>query len=159
MIGTNGHERRAVSAPHSSLHTRKGTRYARSSTTSQRCSTSKSKHNCKLSSRQPKSKFNTWFVFRKQGIDIAGGEHLSSLEGADGQEMTVREKRLQLKVQELTGALERVTQSAELRSQQSAELVSDVKKANGYVISFIYYVTSLINRTEFLKLQDTSPTP
>ena len=61
---------------------------------------------------------------------ISGADVLPSLDGADGEEMTVREKRLQLKVQELTGALERVTQSAELRSQQSAELVSDVKKAN-----------------------------
>lgn len=46
------------------------------------------------------------------------------------EDLTVREKRLQLKIQELTGALERVTQSAELRSQQSTELVNDVKKAN-----------------------------
>lgn len=43
---------------------------------------------------------------------------------------SVKEKQLQLRVQELTGTLERVIQSAELRGQQSAELVSDVKKAN-----------------------------
>ena len=43
---------------------------------------------------------------------------------------SVKEKQLQLRVQELTSTLERVIQSAELRGQQSAELVSDVKKAN-----------------------------
>ena len=49
---------------------------------------------------------------------------------SEGEEPCAKEKKLQLRVQELTVALERVTQSAELRSQQSAELVSDVKKAN-----------------------------
>lgn len=65
----------------------------------------------------------------------------SVLEGSeDTNDVTVREKRLQLKVQELTGALERITQSAEIRNQQSAELVSDVKKANGLVIFFLLAV-------------------
>lgn len=70
-------------------------------------------------------------LFHRQGItQEASGEKPTPIGGADGDEVTVREKRLQLKIQELTGALERVTSSAELRSQQSADLVSDVKKAN-----------------------------
>lgn len=70
----------------------------------------------------------------EQGNSAAASntEPVSLQDGIDDKnEVTVREKRLQLKVQELTGALERITQSAEIRNQQSAELVNDVKKANG----------------------------
>ncbi|EFX90286.1 hypothetical protein DAPPUDRAFT_309841 [Daphnia pulex] len=69
--------------------------------------------------------------------DASGEKPLSSVEGADVEELTVREKRLQLKIQELTGALERITSSAEIRSQQSAELVSDVKKANATLVQLL----------------------
>nr|CAH0099402.1 unnamed protein product [Daphnia galeata] len=69
--------------------------------------------------------------------EASGERSLPLVEGADGDELTVREKRLQLKIQELTGALERVTSSAELRSQQSAELVSDVKKANATLVQLL----------------------
>ena len=41
-----------------------------------------------------------------------------------------RERRMQGRIQELVSTVERVTQNAELRQQQSAELVNDVKKAN-----------------------------
>ena len=61
---------------------------------------------------------------------MARGVCTTPPEGNEGDECSSKEKKLQLRVQELTIALERVTQSAELRSQQSAELVSDVKKAN-----------------------------
>ena len=44
-----------------------------------------------------------------------------------------RERRLQARVQELVNTVERVTQNAELRHQQSTELVNDVKKANASV--------------------------
>ncbi|ELW67397.1 Colorectal mutant cancer protein [Tupaia chinensis] len=41
-----------------------------------------------------------------------------------------REKKLKARVQELVGALERLTKSSEVRHQQSAEFVNDLKRAN-----------------------------
>uniref|UniRef100_A0A0P4YFD7 Colorectal mutant cancer protein n=1 Tax=Daphnia magna TaxID=35525 RepID=A0A0P4YFD7_9CRUS len=75
-------------------------------------------------------------ILHTSGIspEVSGEKPMPPTSGADGNDVTVREKRLQLKIQELTGALERVTTSAELRSQQSADLVSDVKKANAPTI-------------------------
>lgn len=49
---------------------------------------------------------------------------------AGNEECALKEKRLQQRIQELTGTLERMTQNADQRTQQSAELVSDLKKAN-----------------------------
>lgn len=55
---------------------------------------------------------------------------LESNQVLNSSSLTLKEKQLQLRIQELTATLERVVQNAELRSTQSAELVSDVKKAN-----------------------------
>lgn len=41
-----------------------------------------------------------------------------------------REKKLKARVQELVSALERLTKSSEIRHQQSAEFVNDLKRAN-----------------------------
>lgn len=41
-----------------------------------------------------------------------------------------REKKLKSRVQELVNALERLTKSSEIRHQQSAEFVNDLKRAN-----------------------------
>lgn len=41
-----------------------------------------------------------------------------------------REKKLKTRVQELVSALERLTKSSEIRHQQSAEFVNDLKRAN-----------------------------
>ncbi len=43
-----------------------------------------------------------------------------------------REKKLKGRVQELVAALERLTKSSEVRHQQSAEFVNDLKRANRY---------------------------
>lgn len=42
----------------------------------------------------------------------------------------VREKKVKGRVQELVAALERLTKSSEVRHQQSAEFVNDLKRAN-----------------------------
>ena len=42
----------------------------------------------------------------------------------------LREKKLKGRVQELVAALERLTKSSEVRHQQSAEFVNDLKRAN-----------------------------
>jgi len=51
-------------------------------------------------------------------------------EGTDAEEWTPRERRLQIRVQELLSIIERTNQNSEARIHQSAELVNDVKKAN-----------------------------
>lgn len=45
-----------------------------------------------------------------------------------------REKKLKARVQELVSALERLTKSSEIRHQQSAEFVNDLKRANRWRI-------------------------
>lgn len=51
-------------------------------------------------------------------------------DNAENEDWAAKEKRLQHRIQELTVNLERVVQNAELRNQQSTELVGDLKKAN-----------------------------
>ncbi|XP_026099140.1 colorectal mutant cancer protein [Carassius auratus] len=46
-----------------------------------------------------------------------------------------REKKLKGRVQELVAALERLTKSSEVRHQQSAEFVNDLKRANSNLVS------------------------
>ncbi|XP_048876751.1 colorectal mutant cancer protein isoform X1 [Brienomyrus brachyistius] len=46
-----------------------------------------------------------------------------------------REKKLKSRVQELVAALERLTKSSEIRHQQSAEFVNDLKRANSNLVS------------------------
>ncbi|XP_069932112.1 colorectal mutant cancer protein isoform X2 [Oryctolagus cuniculus] len=46
-----------------------------------------------------------------------------------------REKKLKARVQELVSALERLTQSSEIRHQQSAEFVNDLKRANSNLVA------------------------
>ncbi|XP_062460191.1 colorectal mutant cancer protein isoform X2 [Pezoporus occidentalis] len=45
-----------------------------------------------------------------------------------------REKKLKARVQELVSALERLTKSSEIRHQQSAEFVNDLKRANSNLV-------------------------
>ncbi|RMB92815.1 hypothetical protein DUI87_30709 [Hirundo rustica rustica] len=45
-----------------------------------------------------------------------------------------REKKLKARVQELVSALERLTKSSEIRHQQSAEFVNDLKRANSLLV-------------------------
>lgn len=74
------------------------------------------------------------FVFVTLHIDAAylqgSADSAEGMEGLESGECTAREKKYQLRIQELTATIERVTQGSELRSQQAAELVNDVKKAN-----------------------------
>eukprot|EP00076_Gallus_gallus_P046382 XP_413971.4 colorectal mutant cancer protein isoform X1 [Gallus gallus] len=46
-----------------------------------------------------------------------------------------REKKLKTRVQELVSALERLTKSSEIRHQQSAEFVNDLKRANSNLVA------------------------
>ncbi|XP_048359312.1 colorectal mutant cancer protein isoform X2 [Sphaerodactylus townsendi] len=46
-----------------------------------------------------------------------------------------REKKLKTRVQELVSALERLTKSGEIRHQQSAEFVNDLKRANSNLVA------------------------
>lgn len=46
------------------------------------------------------------------------------------QEAMKREKKLKARVQELVVTLEKVSKNADIRHQQSAEFVSDLKRAN-----------------------------
>ncbi|XP_070268567.1 colorectal mutant cancer protein isoform X1 [Myotis yumanensis] len=46
-----------------------------------------------------------------------------------------REKKLKSRVQELVSALERLTKSSEIRHQQSAEFVNDLKRANSNLVA------------------------
>ncbi|XP_032829709.1 colorectal mutant cancer protein-like [Petromyzon marinus] len=46
-----------------------------------------------------------------------------------------REKKLKVRVQELVAALEKLTRSSEIRNQQSAEFVNDLKRANSNLIA------------------------
>ncbi|XP_070545744.1 colorectal mutant cancer protein-like [Ptychodera flava] len=46
-----------------------------------------------------------------------------------------REKRLKLRVQELVATLEKLQKNSELRHQQSAEFVSDLKRANSALVT------------------------
>ncbi|XP_028661112.1 colorectal mutant cancer protein isoform X1 [Erpetoichthys calabaricus] len=46
-----------------------------------------------------------------------------------------REKKLKSRVQELVAALERLTKSSEVRHQQSAEFVNDLKRANSNLVA------------------------
>ncbi|XP_073695650.1 colorectal mutant cancer protein-like [Garra rufa] len=46
-----------------------------------------------------------------------------------------REKKLKGRVQELVAALERLTKSSEVRHQQSAEFVNDLKRANSNLVA------------------------
>uniref|UniRef100_A0ACB8EQX0 Uncharacterized protein n=1 Tax=Sphaerodactylus townsendi TaxID=933632 RepID=A0ACB8EQX0_9SAUR len=45
------------------------------------------------------------------------------------------EKKLKTRVQELVSALERLTKSGEIRHQQSAEFVNDLKRANSNLVA------------------------
>ncbi|XP_070545739.1 colorectal mutant cancer protein-like isoform X1 [Ptychodera flava] len=53
----------------------------------------------------------------------------------DSAEAHKREKRLKLRVQELVATLEKLQKNSELRHQQSAEFVSDLKRANSALVT------------------------
>ncbi|CAM4547555.1 unnamed protein product [Leuciscus chuanchicus] len=85
----------------------------------------------------------------------AGGEHTSAKDSGDSPAISLcdlrslsdsdlaaeltgalrREKKLKARVQELVSALERLTKSSEVRHQQSAEFVNDLKRANSNLVA------------------------
>lgn len=82
----------------------------------------------------------------KQGKDSGDGgtpavalSHLRTLNDSDlAAELTNalrREKKLKSRAQELVAALERLTKSSEVRHQQSAEFVNDLKRANSNLVA------------------------
>lgn len=82
-----------------------------------------------------------------QGIvDLCDGQDASAARTQSAVEPEERERRLQARVQELVNTVERVTQNAELRHQQSTELVNDVKKANASVA----LLSLSLSRVDFL---------
>lgn len=63
-----------------------------------------------------------------------------------------REKRLKARIDELVGTLEKITKNAELRSQQSAEFVNDLKRANSALVSAFEKVKKK-NMTKIRKIE------
>lgn len=59
--------------------------------------------------------------------------HQGSLVSQDLEEAFKREKRLKARVQELVVTLEKLSRNSEIRHQQSAEFVNDLKRANRWV--------------------------
>ncbi|XP_021332394.1 colorectal mutant cancer protein isoform X2 [Danio rerio] len=62
--------------------------------------------------------------------NLSDGDLAAELTGA-----LRREKKLKARVQELVSALERLTKSSEVRHQQSAEFVNDLKRANSNLVA------------------------
>jgi len=58
-------------------------------------------------------------------------------EVTEAEEWTPRERRLQIRIQELLSIIERTNQNSEARIHQSAELVNDVKKANATLVQLL----------------------
>ena len=77
-------------------------------------------------------------VFQDDGYDSATPaitlaelrSHDASQIAQDLSEALKREKRLKVRVQELVATLEKLSKNSEIRHQQSAEFVNDLKKAN-----------------------------
>ncbi|KAM4637678.1 colorectal mutant cancer protein isoform 6-T6 [Amazona ochrocephala] len=76
------------------------------------------------------------------GTTAATALTLAELRPYDESEVTAeltnalrREKKLKARVQELVSALERLTKSSEIRHQQSAEFVNDLKRANSNLVA------------------------
>lgn len=65
-----------------------------------------------------------------QAEHFQGSSHLHHLITHGMLSVLDREKKLKARVQELVSALERLTKSSEIRHQQSAEFVNDLKRAN-----------------------------
>ncbi|KAL0607578.1 Colorectal mutant cancer protein, partial [Plecturocebus cupreus] len=60
---------------------------------------------------------------------------LSSWDSRHESSYLAKEKKLKARVQELVSALERLTKSSEIRHQQSAEFVNDLKRANSNLVA------------------------
>lgn len=58
-------------------------------------------------------------------------------EATEPEEWTPREKKFQIRIQELLSIIERINQNSEVRVHQSAELVNDVKKANATLVQLL----------------------
>ncbi|MGH0189790.1 UNVERIFIED_CONTAM: hypothetical protein FKN15_038623 [Acipenser sinensis] len=73
------------------------------------------------------------------GTPAVALSHLRTLNDSDlAAELTNalrREKKLKSRAQELVAALERLTKSSEVRHQQSAEFVNDLKRANSNLVA------------------------
>ncbi len=54
---------------------------------------------------------------------------------ADLYEAARREKKLKARIQELVETLEKLSKNSEIRHQQTAEYISDLKRANGALVS------------------------
>jgi hypothetical protein len=65
--------------------------------------------------------------------------HDTSQVSQDLSEALKREKKLKLRVQELVSTLEKLSRNSEIRHQQSAEFVNDLKRANRYVLLFFCF--------------------
>lgn len=70
--------------------------------------------------------------------ELQGGD--SAALARDLAETTRRELALKAHLHEVIGTLEQVSHNAEERHRQSADCVDNLKKANAYVISHIFYV-------------------
>ena len=131
--GADGHERGAFSIASSSLFIGKGACYQRSTTpnpsgTNQTSPDSNGKSRLEQFIISATSSDIHLFAEPKGIVDLCEAEDVKAEGSAVGPEE--RERRMQGRIQELVSTVERVTQNAELRQQQSAELVNDVKKAN-----------------------------
>ncbi|KAM7315038.1 colorectal mutant cancer protein [Ixodes scapularis] len=76
----------------------------------------------------------------RQAQDRAQARAATRLEGSSPEiqelaESQKREKKLKARIDELLATLEKITKNSELRSQQSAEFVNDLKRANSALVS------------------------
>lgn len=93
------------------------------------------------------------FILQDDGYDSASPAitlaDLRSLDGSqigpDLAEALRREKKLKSRVQELVATLEKLSKNSEIRHQQSAEFVNDLKKANRSVENDDFTISHVLN--------------
>ncbi|XP_022253038.1 colorectal mutant cancer protein-like isoform X2 [Limulus polyphemus] len=73
-------------------------------------------------------------VEKLRGAQKLGGGVSDKEVSQDLSEALQREKKLKTRIQELVNTLEKVTKNSELRAQQSAEFVNDLKRANSALV-------------------------
>ncbi|XP_076323234.1 colorectal mutant cancer protein-like isoform X2 [Tachypleus tridentatus] len=73
-------------------------------------------------------------VEKLRGAQKSGGGVSERDVSQDLTEALQREKKLKTRIQELVNTLEKVTKNSELRAQQSAEFVNDLKRANSALV-------------------------
>ena len=96
--------------------------------------------------------FKTWLYFYPLSIQDDDGRSSTSgsvtigLAGTDSRaseddipqdliEAARREKKLKTRIQELVDTLEKLSKNSEIRHQQTAEYIADLKRANGALVS------------------------